>query len=382
MPVDELQQAVERTVPSFRGRTGDWDAVLEAVHAQETPRLRDWRWPSALALAAVLALVLFWPDGRNDGRVLERALAAVDGGPVIHLVLRSGMRDFYDLERGEFRRVPVIHELWYDAQRGMHDVESVDGEIGRDILSPPGRSEVDRQFVGLAAAYRKALRERNASVGERGALDGKQVYWIMFRVRYPEVGMATYDHEHEVAVDAKTFEPVSWRVDGGAGYRILRWQNLPRGQGDFSAKRTDGGVDGELWYGVTRVGFRKPAEARNAFEGALWLGETFADLPLAFIRELRYETGKTGAPLRSLPGLELCYGSGEPCGVFATETTEPHSMAGRGHGWELTPPPGTLAFADRGTFGYLVRDGLYVTLEGRSREELIKAAEALTPIPD
>jgi hypothetical protein len=55
-------------------------------------------------------------------------------------------------------------------------------------------------------------------------------------------------------------------------------------------------------------------------------------------------------------------------------------MAAGGHGWGVRPPPGLLAFAEEPGLGYLIRDGVYVTLLARSRSELIAAAEALTPI--
>ena len=41
---------------------------------------------------------------------------------------------------------------------------------------------------------------------------------------------------------------------------------------------------------------------------------------------------------------------------------------------------GTIAFAEVSRLGYLIRDGVYVTLLARNRAELIAAAEALTPI--
>jgi hypothetical protein len=78
--------------------------------------------------------------------------------------------------------------------------------------------------------------------------------------------------------------------------------------------------------------------------------------------------------------LELCYGPGERCAVSLTQATEPHPRAAGVHGWGVRPPPGLLAFAQMPGLGYLIRNGVYVTLLARSRGELIAAAEALTPI--
>jgi hypothetical protein len=372
--VDEIRAAVERTVPSYRGRTGDWDGVLARVRSRGAAPARDWRRFAILALAGALAVVLLWPGDDGD-RILERARAAVAGGPVVHLVLRSGSQEFYDLGRDELRRVPIERELWFDENRGLHQVERVEGRVLDDVLYQAAGPEVAMQFLGLASVYREALASGTAEVGDRD--DG--VYWIEFRVRYPEVGIPAYDAKHRVAVDAETYEPVIWHAEGFE-YRILEWETLASGQGDFAAERTEDGSAGERWSGVSLVAMRTPDEARRALPNAAWLGESVAALTLESIRELRYETGTTGRPpFESLPGLEFCYGGS--CAVRVTETTGPHPMAGRGHGWRMTPPPGTLAFSDTEGLGYLVRDGVYVTLHARSRDELVAAAKELRPIP-
>jgi hypothetical protein len=389
MPVDEVREAIDRVVPTYPGRNGDWRGVVDAARSQDAPRRRSWSLPALVAVAATGALLLFWPGGGSGDRVLERALASVDGGPVIHLVLRSGSQEFYDLEQRRLRRIPVERELWFDPQRGLHDVERVAGRVVKDVLYPAGPPELERQFLGLAAVYRQALRDKDASVGERSSLDGRPVYWITFNVRYPDVGIPTYDAEHRVAVDAETFVPRAWHAPAfsrqaqGRDDRVLRWETLPGGRGDFTAATTedsDGGT--RSWFGITRVGNRSPAETRDVLgKPALWLGAEFAGLPLAFIRELRYETGVNGPPSESLPGLEHCYGSGEPCAITITESTRPHAMAGRGHGWAVVPPPGNLALTEDGRHGWLVHDGLYVTFAARSREEVVAAAEQLAAIP-
>jgi hypothetical protein len=333
---------------------------------------------AVLALAGVLAAVFLWPG--NDGdRILERARAAVAGGPVVHLVLRSGSQEFYDLRRDEVRRVPIERELWFDDNRGLRQIERVQGRVLDDVLYESAGPEVGMQLLGLAEVYREALAAGDADVGDREEVEGRNVYWIEFRVRYPRIGIPAYDAVHRVAVDAETYEPVSWQADR-AEYRIVRWETLPRGRGDFAAARTEDGTS-ERWAGITLVGTRTPSEARAVLPDAAWLGETFEDLSLRSIRELRYETGTTGPPFESLPGLELCYGAGSPCAITIAETTKPHPMAGRGHGWQVTPPPGTLAFTESEGIGYVFRDGLYITLVAQGRDQLIAAAKALRPIP-
>ena len=382
MPLDVVQAALDRTVPTYAGRTGDWPGIVEAARRTSTPTSRRrWVAPALAACAVVAAIALFWPSGESE-RVLERALAATDDGPVIHFAYRSGTYEFYDLERRESRRAPSVHEVWFDPSRGLHLVARVDGKVIEDLLLPPGRTEVDRQFVGLAAAYRSALRGGTATVGERSTVGGRAVYWVSFHVSYPDVGIPAYAAEHAVAVDATTYEPVAWRIED-AERPILSWETLPAGAGDFTAKRR---VDeaNERWFGTSLVGTRTPEQARDALPvRAVWLGAAFAGLPLASIREVRYESGggaQPGEPTDSVPGLEFCYG-GEPCDVLISEATEPHPMAGRGHGWSFTPPAGSLALVGDGLRAYLVHDGLYVTLEAETQEQLLEAAKALAPMP-
>lgn len=380
MSVDELIEAIERAVPSYAGRNGDWDGVLARARVGGTERSRDWSRAAIVALAGVLALFLLWPGNDRDA-LLERARAAVGRGPVVHLVLRSGSFEFYDLRTERLHRIPVERELWFDESRGLRQIERIKGRALDDVLYTAVGPELAMELRGLADVYREALSGRDADVADKETIDGRDVQWIEFRVRYPEVGIPIYDEKQRVAVDAETYQPVIWRARGG-DYDILRWETLPPGSGDFAARRTDDGVSGQSGGGVTRVGIRSPADAHTAMPYALWLGEQFQDLALSSIREVRYETGPwtQGRPSASLPGLELCYGYAARCQLTVAQTSEPHPMAGRGHGWRVTPPPGMLGFADGVPVGYLVRNGVYVTLFARSEEEVIAAAQALKPI--
>jgi hypothetical protein len=381
VPVDEVQKALDRVVPSYAGRNGDWEGVLQAARASAAPPERRWQRPLLVGLAVALAALLFWP-GDDGERILERARAAVQGGPVVHLVLRAPSREVYDLRRGEYRRIPAEREQWFDPDRGLHEVQRVGGAVIDDVLYPAGPPEVEQQFTGLATAYRRALASDEASLGQAETVGGRRVHWIRFRVRYPDVGIPVIDEEHEVAVDAETFEPRFLRVDGGPVAAVLSWETLPRGRGDFTAARTEGETRSEVWSGASLVGVPTPTEARSALAGAVWLGPDFGGAQLAPIRELRFETGRFGQPaFESVRALELCYGPFPRCPVKVTQAAEPHPFAGRGHGWGEIPPPGTVALDDRVPVGWLVRDGAYVTIFAGSREQIIAAAEALAPIP-
>lgn len=382
--VDEVRVALERTVPDFRGRSGDWAGVLGRARSDERDRRKWGRGAVAVVapVAAMAALVLFWPARHEGDGIIDRARAAVAGGPTVHVVLREAPVEVYDLERDEYGSVPAVHEEWFDPARGLHEVRRVGPRVVSDRLLPniPARfSDARQQFAGVATAYRRALSSDEASLGAEETVQGRRVYWIRFGVDY-----AYWTAEHEVAVDAETFQPRFLRVDGGPVATVLTFEALPRGEGDFRPHAGPGPNDSgdARWSGPNRVGSRSPAEARAALRGALWLGERFRDLPLASIREARYENeAPKGFFPRSARALELCYGSREPCAVSMTQATTGYHLAARGHAWPFEPPPGTLAFGDEPGIGFVIRNGVYVALFARSRDDLIAAAKALTPIP-
>ena len=387
--VDEVRAALERTVPDFRDRSGDWAGVLERARPNERSYRRRTRWPAAAAaaVAAAAVLVLFWPAGSEGEGVIDRARAAVAGGPVLHVVLRAAPLEVYDLERDEYGSVPVVEEEWFDPDRGpegtgcvkcwtLHRVRRVGSRVDSEIILrgvPVAFPEGEQQYAGIATAYRRALAADEASLGAEETVHGRRVYWIQFSSLFAPAG--SRGKEYEVAVDAETFEPRFVRVDNGPVAAVLLFETLPSGEGNFTLTGLLRAWERSSWSGTSRVGLRSPAEARAALKNAVWLGERFGDLTLASIREVSWSSA--WEPVRAL---ELCYGSGERCAVSLTQATEPHPMAAGGHGWGVRPPPGLLAFGEGPGLGYLIRNGVYVTLLARSRGELIAAAEALTPI--
>jgi hypothetical protein len=392
--VDEVRAALERTVPDFSDRSGDWAGVLERARVGERKHGRWARWPAAAgaAVAAAAALVLFWPGGESEG-VIARARAAVAGGPVVHVVLRAGSLEVYDLERDEYGSVPVVEEEWFDpahrpAGTGcvrcwtLHRVRRVGSRVDAELILrgvPVAFPEGEQPYAGIATAYRRALAAGEASLGAEETMQGSRVYWIEFSSPFAPAGSGL--KKYEVAVDAETFEPRFVRVDNGPVAAVLLFETLSAGEGNFTLTgRLGAGWGKSTWSGASRVGPRSPAEARAALRNAVWLGERFGALRLASIREVSWPSGRLEPSAKPVRALELCYGPGERCAVSLTQATEPHPMAAGGRGWGVRPPPGLLTFGDAPGLGYVIRNGVYVTLLARSRGELIAAAEALTPI--
>jgi hypothetical protein len=384
--VDQVREAIERTVPSFDDRTGDWEAVLAQVRVGEPARRIRSTWPiiGTAAIAAAAALVLFWPGGRGGGGILDRALAAVGTGPVIHVVLGTPPVETYNLERGEYGSVPVALEQWFEPSHGFREVQTVGSQVVENIWVPNVQARFPdgvEQFAGVATAYRRALASGEAALGSEDTVEGRRVYWIRFRV-----DLLRWMAEHEVAVDAETFEPLFVRVDGGTLTRVLTFETVPLEDKIYAVPPLvpdPGAADDALWSRPQGDGVRSPAEARAALKGALWLGQQFRALPLASIHEFTRETGvPEGFFPKSVRGLDLCYGSGDSCVVSVTLATGWHGLTSRGHMAPYDPPPGTLAFGDEPGVGFVNRDGVHVTLVARDRDEVIAAAKALTPIPE
>ena len=383
--VDEVRWALEQFVPDFSGRAGDWDGVLEKARVDGSARRISLRWPVAAgaAVAAAAALVLFWPVGGKGEGVLARARAAVEGGPVTHVVVHGTPIKVYDLKRHEYRDLPVVDEEWFDPTRGLgppgrfHYVRRV-GESptvefvgGTGVRLPDGKSA---EFAGIATAYRYALDAEKATLGAEETVQGRRVYWVRFSKNF-----GLRPGQYEVAVDAETFEPRFLRVNGGSIF-VLEFETLPSGEGKFTI--TPRRFESSTWSGTSQLGPRSPEEAREALKNALWLGERLGNAPLSSIREVRWVTHDLERVPQPLRVLELCYGSpGEDCSVSMTETTQPNGTAAGGKGWPFAPPPNTLGFGDAPGLGYVMRDGVWVTLQTRSRDELIKAAGALRVIP-
>jgi hypothetical protein len=386
----------------------DWDDVLARTGAEpgSGTQTRPDRWGagamrplrrrhrlgtfarrSAVAASAIVvalaAAVLFWPTDRAGDRILDRALAAVGAGPVIHVELHPPPVEVYDLEQETYGSVPVVLEQWFEPSYGLHEVRIVGSQLVDDVLvnTPAGFLDDEVPFAGVATTYRRALDTGNASLGAEETVRGRRVHWIRFSVDFRFAGT----EEHEVAVDAKSFEPRFFRVDGGPIATVATFETAPLDEGDFRqvSEALPEWLDGDaLWSWPSREGPRSPAEARAALEGALWLGEQFRGLPLASIRERDRATGvPEGFFPKSVRTLELCYGAEDRCAVSVILATLPHRLGAGGHRWPFVPPRGTLAFEGKPGVGFMTRRGVYATLLTRDRDELVAAAKSLTPIP-
>jgi hypothetical protein len=375
------------------------DAI--AVTGVRRPRrtaVRLFAAASAAALLATLALASPWQSAGNRPFV-DRALAAIGSGPVLHVVLEhQSVHELVavDLRTGQERPLPATTEIWFDKERDAeHTVSRIGGQLTGEALQwrtrvvtsrgsypsgvPPWLDPALREF---ADGYRSALSSGRAKRDGDGVVDGKPVTWLRFGL----------EHGYQrVAVDAQTSLPIRvvtyW---GGAptAYAVRLIETLPAGSGNFVPPR----VDEPEPESYSRVPVHiAPKAAPRVIPGALAVGSSFGGLPLVKVVETTLSTifkpAEHAAP-RVAKGLEFDYGTdrfvGDEPFLIVSETAEPQEQ----NGWFDAPLPrpgevvvgvDTVMLARAHWSGLTVKDGVYVTLLAPTRESVLAAARALQP---
>lgn len=378
----DLKDVMARMEPAPEAR-GDWDAILRDASTRRRSALVRPLAGVALAAAAAFALVLFQPWGDESPTVLERALAAIEDGPVLHVVLRDEAEGaVIDLETGA--RTPLYREreIWFDEARGLREVTRFDGVVQRDVFYPPHRvsSDLFKTYSGLASGYRDALDSGEARVLGQGEIDGIPVHWIQTE-RYVVFDPDGTRHvwQRVVAVSQETFEPVyvDEKADGefgpqtGARIRSVEW--LPADEGDFRAH----GVNRPFGGFVIRDGRKSPDElAALLGRTPLWLGETFQGIPL----EASGSAGNASREVSMFYGVRFSRerGNAPDLSRFVVLKQTPDLAAFPEYLAEFFRP-GAVVVLERQ--GFVQKDGLYIVIAARTEELILAAARALEPIP-
>jgi hypothetical protein len=378
-----LKDVMERIEPASEAH-GDWDAVLRDARSRRRSGLLRPLAGVALAAAAAFALVLFQPWGDESPTVLDRALAAIEDGPVLHVVLRDEAEGaVIDLETGA--RTPLYREreVWFDEARGLREVTRFGGVVQRDVFYPPHRvsSDLFKTYAGLASGYRDALDRGEARVLGQGEVDGIPVHWIQTE-RYVVFDPDGTRHvwQRVVAVSQETFEPVyvDEKADGefgpqtGARIRSVEW--LPADEGDFRAH----GVNRPLGGFAIRDGRKAPDElAALLGRTPLWLGETFQGIPL----EASGSAGNARPEVSMFYGVRFSHERGEGAPDlrrFVVLKQTPDLAAFPEYVAEFFRP-GAVVVLERQ--GFVQKNGLYVVIAAPTEELILEAARALEAMP-
>jgi hypothetical protein len=334
-----IETVLQRLVPAST-ESGDWRAVVRDARVRRRRRLAALLVPVA-AVVAVAGGALLWPfSGGQQASVLDRALAAVGDGPVLHVVFRGDWGGTtVNLQTGERTPVYADQEIWYDADRGLvHQLDRLGGTVEYEYTSRPLKTPPD--LAALSGEYRQALNAGTARVRGDGIVEGEPVYWIVYRSEMlPDVADGR-DHEfaQEIAVSKETFKPVAIRDtrDGialreGSTRRVLELETVAADDADFTASSAN--VADRLAYkeGRAPITLDQAAEATGA--RPLWLGREYRGFPLAQVARTVTATGRqtqTELHGQAAADARACFGQKPP--AAGREGAACERMRATGHG--------------------------------------------------
>lgn len=413
--MQDVKELIERLEPRPAER-GDWAAVMrDAAPGRKAVLIRPLAGIGAAA-AALFALALFQPWQSDTPTLLERALAVVDDGPVLHVKLRGEWGGTtVDLETGE--RTPVYgeNESWYDPQRNLvHTILTLGGVVqSEQLYEPNARPE---PLAALARDYREALRSGTAHVAGEGVVDGEPISWITIHSeQLPDVADGKlHGWAQQVAVSQDTARPVATREtrDGRpgpfTGQRVLSLEMLPAGDGDFT-EPDENSLDSAAFM-FQPFGEELTAEQATDVLGRrpLWSGRRVGELELggigltesqAFGAPKVRRDGRTvrvierGNLIEHVRGVVLFYGEfGDNPDTYREDlgplwdrphvaiTQAPRQLRHEA-GWGYVPPEGAIFLAAGGRTGSLRADGVHVTIQAQNEELILEAARALEEMP-
>jgi hypothetical protein len=439
----DVQEALDRLAPEAT-RISDWEAVLREARRPKRSLALQLAVATGIAALAALFVAAPWQGSERVG-ILDKALAAVGDGQVVHVVFRGDWGGtLVDLKTGERKPLYGENEIWYDERRNLaHEISRFgDAVESEEIYSPEKPAS---ELTALTREYRQALQNGTAHVTGKDTFDGTPVYWVTIRrLMLPDVADHR-DHEfaEEVAISAETYKPVAMRAlrdrQTFDTQRVVLLETVDVSQADFT-RDPEASLDGRaMMQGSHPISIERAADVLG--RTPLWLGPSYAGLPLAQTQQAVSRSGSvptkrliTGSradqirdclrdrPRRSCPrpmgaieqrggkiyelgqstfgplhtGLTFFYGTvgDEPSTfkkelvplwnerhVVVTQTTDSDLRAIGSRPIHYLPPEGSIVVA-AGQTGHLVRDGLYVTILASSDDQILEAARALRPMPN
>lgn len=394
-----------------------------------------------VGLAAVIAAVAAMLPGRiGSGRerlgVVAAALAAVSQGPVLHAVLQVPASqtwdspthehptiELLDLASGQTQPVMSQMELWYDPERGLAlQVDSVNGTVAWQSLQTPtatyddhghqqpssSPAQIDQGLAAFLKGYKQSLADGTATDEGSGTLGGRAVEWL----RFPP--LTSSNVPEEVAVDPDTFQAVAMRAVcpncsvAPPTYTVTTLEGLSRNAVDFSPPRVVEPHLVKLYGGSYNLGTLAGTTSYLGYQ-AYWAGNSVDGLAFTGVefgqpRTYSSETASADSLIASGKGVTFYYGALKPP-TFNASPGQPYLSIGETadigfafHGFNMeelsedgqpltvartiVPPEGQAILTDLGFWIVQLRKGdVFIEIEGPSREIVVEAARALTPIP-
>jgi hypothetical protein len=388
------------------------------VARRRLSRRRRGRLASVGAVLAVVAagVGLLISPWQGSPSVVERALAAVGQGPVLHFTVeqtQAAGRTLVDLDTGRTIARPLRTDVWYDGDRALkRAVYTIDGKIVDEELdtseggwttggpiytcawiaahpaeaaaagvscdasgraAPAERTPYfDPALAGFVDHYRSALASGQAVETGRDEVDGHDVVWL----RFSGDGMS-----EDVAVDAHSYKPLLAREQGGTlTLRVVVAESLPYAPSLFPKPKRVEAQSGGSVAAQTPVTPQRAAAILG--RRALWLGESWSGLHLvATTHEERTISYGPGAEAGHVDIVDFTYARGDD--QHSKIDIYEASRCVVSVGWTCTPrdptSPGTVEFF--GLISVLLSHGLYVSIWNVPRpQEALAVARALTPL--
>ena len=362
------------------------DAVAETQRLPRRSHRRAFARAAGIAAvgAAVLVAVLLWPSGGERNPILDRALAAIGDGPVLHLVVRVPVgQELVDLDTGRTTVPKVEIESWSDRSlERFHSLIREDGRVVGEFLLPQDRMKDvqvdanDAAYTALWSGFRDALRSGKAKIVGEGSVDGRPVYWLSFG-----------SQRDEVAVDRETYKPLVFRSISTAGRhtdaRVLLMRTEPFTASAF--ERMSSAPNPLSAGSSSSSGESGPVSPGATARPWLRAGSTVAGLDFSDVSATQTTTGgKTSNGFQLLYGSKSGFGGKESLTIDEAKRPEdPAAWKGIPEGF-MRISTGEGSDQNNSTYtmwtGNLVRNGIYVTITtGVSREAVLEAARALRP---
>lgn len=417
------------------------DALVATRPAQHTERrLRGRRlWISASGVAAaaaatvVVLLVAPWGGG---GGLVDRALAAVGQGPVLHVVTEQpSPLSWYrpvSLTSGKPLPVTMRQEIWFDQGRDLkktittlndtvfdevletpqggftpggpvftcawiaaHPVEATKARVSCNADMQNGTTPhqireqpptLDLALAGFVDQYRSALASGEAVKTGTGQVDGHQVIWL--RIDTSKRSASPYPAIEDVAIDAATYAPLLVRTTGSrpVEFKVDEIDTVAYDPALFNRPAP------AAWPSIGEVAGKveiDPSQSLQLLNGhALWLGDSWNGYRLVRTERQELTTGygplSTREPTRSV-GVVFTYaapgGTADgPDALQVKEATQCEMAWGMQCG-PITPSDGVLLVGQPFWSSFTLHDGLYIAIsQGGTAADPVAVANALQPL--
>lgn len=398
---------------------------------------RRWRLPSVVAAAAVAAAViavLLVSPWSGSGGLVQRALAAVGTGPVLHVVTEQswsplGWYQAVSLPSGKPIQVTQRQEIWFDQSRDLkktvttvngvafdqlletrqggftaggpvytcawiaaHPIEATKARVscnanGQNGTKPHKVPEqpptLDVALAGFLDHYQSALASGQATKVGTGQVDGHDVIWLRINAQ----SKGGYPAE-EVAIDASTYAPVLVHTTGSqpVQFKVSQIDTQAYDPSLFTRPAREYPPTSGAALGTSPI---DAAQAPALLGGkALWLGQSWNGYQLVKVERQQLNTGYgplSGKKDRHSVGVVFTYAApgGSPTSTNDLQIKEAtHCEDGWGmHCALLGPTEGVLLVEQPFFSSFTVRDGLYIAISQKSGNP-VAVANALQPLAD